>query len=197
MKQPTPRVDAFAADDSQFTGRVGDRERALFKLARELEIELAITNARLEARDIALMACGRQVLELEVELDIEKKLHQSASRQITAITENPSRACSSEVGETRCVEPMPESERPVLTGGNAGIRTSQARDGDSGALIERVAQLTAHRACLGVEHDAMNGRLHGYCVVCGIPWPCPKCCHRIATAAWAFVHSQGSSEGKS
>lgn len=38
--------------------------------------------------------------------------------------------------------------------------------------IERVAQITAHRACCGTEHDPLNGKLHGYCVVCGIPWPC-------------------------
>ena len=37
---------------------------------------------------------------------------------------------------------------------------------------ERVAQLIAHRACCGVEHDPDNGKLHGYCVVCGVPWPC-------------------------
>lgn len=37
---------------------------------------------------------------------------------------------------------------------------------------ERVAQLTAHRACVGTEHDPANGKLHGCCVVCGVPWPC-------------------------
>lgn len=37
---------------------------------------------------------------------------------------------------------------------------------------ERVAQLIAHRVCCGVEHDTANGKLHGYCVVCGVPWPC-------------------------
>lgn len=39
-------------------------------------------------------------------------------------------------------------------------------------LQERIAQITAHRACCGTEHDPVNGKLHGYCVVCGIPWPC-------------------------
>lgn len=37
---------------------------------------------------------------------------------------------------------------------------------------ERVAQITAHRACCGSEHDPDNGKLHGFCVVCGVPWPC-------------------------
>lgn len=35
-----------------------------------------------------------------------------------------------------------------------------------------VAAATAHRACCGAEHDPQNGKLHGYCVVCGVPWPC-------------------------
>ena len=37
---------------------------------------------------------------------------------------------------------------------------------------ERIAQLIAHRVCCGTEHDPANGKLHGYCVVCGVPWPC-------------------------
>lgn len=39
-------------------------------------------------------------------------------------------------------------------------------------LLERIAQITAHRACCGTEHDVANGKLHGCCVVCGVPWPC-------------------------
>lgn len=35
-----------------------------------------------------------------------------------------------------------------------------------------VAAAMAHRACCGTEHDPANGKLHGYCVVCGVPWPC-------------------------
>ena len=40
------------------------------------------------------------------------------------------------------------------------------------ALQERIAQLTAHRVCCGIEHDPSKGKLHGFCVVCGVPWPC-------------------------
>jgi len=40
------------------------------------------------------------------------------------------------------------------------------------ALTERTAQLIAHRVCCGTEHDPLNGKLHGYCVVCGVCWPC-------------------------
>ena len=36
----------------------------------------------------------------------------------------------------------------------------------------KIAAATAHRVCCGVEHDPANGKLHGYCVVCGVPWPC-------------------------
>ena len=42
----------------------------------------------------------------------------------------------------------------------------------SDALIERTAQLIAHRACCSEEHNPAQGKLHGYCVVCGVPWPC-------------------------
>lgn len=41
--------------------------------------------------------------------------------------------------------------------------------------LERAADaavLTAHRVCIGLEHDPQNGKLHGYCIVCGVPWPC-------------------------
>jgi hypothetical protein len=35
-----------------------------------------------------------------------------------------------------------------------------------------VAAAMAHRACCSSEHDPQQGKLHGYCVVCGVPWPC-------------------------
>jgi hypothetical protein len=35
-----------------------------------------------------------------------------------------------------------------------------------------VEALTAHRACCGSEADPAQGKLHGYCIVCGVPWPC-------------------------
>lgn len=37
---------------------------------------------------------------------------------------------------------------------------------------ERLTQMIAHRACLGTEHEPHNGKIHGYCVVCGVDWPC-------------------------
>ena len=47
-------------------------------------------------------------------------------------------------------------------------------------LTERTAQLIAHRVCCGTEHDPANGKLHGYCVVCGVPWPCEYAGCRVA-----------------
>jgi hypothetical protein len=38
--------------------------------------------------------------------------------------------------------------------------------------LEAIAAATAHRACCGTEHDPLKGKLHGYCVVCGVIWPC-------------------------
>lgn len=35
-----------------------------------------------------------------------------------------------------------------------------------------IAACIAHRACCGVEHNPDKGKLHGMCVVCGVPWPC-------------------------
>lgn len=43
---------------------------------------------------------------------------------------------------------------------------------DNNILINKLASALAHRACCGTEHDPLNGKLHGYCIVCGIPWPC-------------------------
>ena len=39
-------------------------------------------------------------------------------------------------------------------------------------ISERVAVITAHRVCCGSEHDPANAKLHGYCIVCGVPFPC-------------------------
>jgi hypothetical protein len=40
------------------------------------------------------------------------------------------------------------------------------------AFARMTAAATAHRGCCGSEHDPSIGKLHGYCVVCGVPWPC-------------------------
>ena len=39
-------------------------------------------------------------------------------------------------------------------------------------IRERIATITAHRACCGTEHNPFEGKLQGYCVVCGVPYPC-------------------------
>lgn len=45
------------------------------------------------------------------------------------------------------------------------LKSWQENSADTAAAL-------AHRACCGSEHDLANGKLHGYCVVCGVPWPC-------------------------
>ena len=59
------------------------------------------------------------------------------------------------------------------------LRSAPAAEGPKGGPTalsaetrERIAQLTAHRACGSGEHDPQNGKLHGFCVVCLVPWPC-------------------------
>lgn len=41
----------------------------------------------------------------------------------------------------------------------------------SGNVAILTAACAAHRACCGREDDG-KGLIHGYCVVCGVPWPC-------------------------
>jgi hypothetical protein len=61
----------------------------------------------------------------------------------------------------------------MLIGATNEWRQAEARaTAAEGANRERVAQLIAHRACCGSEHDPDNGKFHGCCVVCGVPWPC-------------------------
>lgn len=42
----------------------------------------------------------------------------------------------------------------------------------SSSIANKIAACAAHRACCGCEDDQANGKLHGYCVVCGVVWPC-------------------------
>jgi len=46
-------------------------------------------------------------------------------------------------------------------------------------LARETAAALAHRACCGTEHDPPNGKLHGYCIVCGVPWPCETAQHYL------------------
>lgn len=43
---------------------------------------------------------------------------------------------------------------------------------DFGHFENKIASAIAHRACCGTENNPSIGKLHGYCVVCGVPWPC-------------------------
>ena len=52
---------------------------------------------------------------------------------------------------------------------------------ESNSQMNKTAAAIAHRACCGTEHDAKHGKLHGYCVVCGVPWPCETAQMFLAT----------------
>ena len=54
----------------------------------------------------------------------------------------------------------------------AVVPFSEASIRQTGEMLRQVAVLTAHRACHSAEHNPEAGRIHGYCIVCGVPWPC-------------------------
>lgn len=58
-----------------------------------------------------------------------------------------------------------------------------------GLQARMIAAATTHRACCGTEHDPLNGRLHGYCVVCGVDWPCETAKFFMVSELSAPVHS--------
>lgn len=42
------------------------------------------------------------------------------------------------------------------------------------AVASGVDPGTIHRDCCGTEHDPERGKIHGCCVICGVPWPCSE-----------------------
>ena len=48
-------------------------------------------------------------------------------------------------------------------------------------VSDKLASALAHRVCCGTEHDPSQGKLHGYCVVCGVEWPCETAKKFLAT----------------
>lgn len=52
------------------------------------------------------------------------------------------------------------------------VEVAELRKDSADRLLTKIAACTAHRACRGCEDDQANGKLHGYCIVCGVPWPC-------------------------
>jgi hypothetical protein len=54
-----------------------------------------------------------------------------------------------------------------------GVTVSSPRLPEQGEETNKmIAAAIAHRACHSAEHDPENGKIHGYCIVCGVPWPC-------------------------
>jgi hypothetical protein len=71
------------------------------------------------------------------------------------------------------VEAVPEAPKPAAT--------------PAMPTPEMIAAAIAHRACCGSEHDTSMGKFHGYCIVCGVPWPC--------RTAKAFLFNPGDPVG--
>ncbi len=49
------------------------------------------------------------------------------------------------------------------------------------------AAAIAHRACTSTEHNPLEGKLHGACVVCGVDWPCETAktfLHKVEEQKW-------------
>lgn len=57
------------------------------------------------------------------------------------------------------------------------------------------AAALAHRACCGSEHDPAQGKHHGYCVVCGVPWPCETAQYFIRSPAALHASAPAQSDG--
>lgn len=104
-----------------------------------------------EALEIAEMRCALK--DKQDELDRAKMSMREAHDRIKMLTDDMS----------RCDHHRQGCKEQALAAQVHAMRESYS---------ERVAQLAAHRACCGVEHDPQNGKLHGCCVVCGVPWPC-------------------------
>ena len=51
----------------------------------------------------------------------------------------------------------------------SGCELPPATEGDEPEGADWIA---LHRACINEEHDPENGKLSGFCVRCGQPWPC-------------------------
>jgi len=83
-----------------------------------------------------------------------------------------SNACTPELIIALCDElDKAQARVTVLERAIDAIRKAASK-GEARRIAIQVSAATAHRACCGTEHDPANGKLHGYCVVCGVPWPC-------------------------
>lgn len=69
---------------------------------------------------------------------------------------------------------LTSEEHAALTADNARLtaEVAELRKNQAKSLLTKTAACTVHRACCGCEHDPANGKLHSYCIVCGVPWPC-------------------------
>ena len=90
-------------------------------------------------------------------------------------------------GEVRCPPPAPAalSREALLECVRRNVDSIPFAIGDvlRERLVQRMVELqlsllreraapSGHRACTNEEHDPAQGKLAGFCVVCGVPWPC-------------------------
>jgi hypothetical protein len=199
----TPRTDA-ACNSAADWGEV-------IELARQLEHELAAANQRiadLESRGIHTChdQCTRPLCVANRELA-------AAKAEIAALTEYADKlaeglpegmlpkdvkvirdanaqladelAAAKAENERLCK--INDSDSMTFERGMARIVAERDHERERAERCEQssadLASATAHRACCGTEHDPINGRLHGYCVVCGVPWPCETASYFLRRAA--------------
>lgn len=78
----------------------------------------------------------------------------------------------------------PTHWRPILDAEAGPVPTNGVAWGNcSPPPAQMIAFFQAHRACHSAEHDPINGKIHGYCLVCGVPWPCEYAKPDILAAA--------------
>lgn len=83
-------------------------------------------------------------------------------------------SCGTVLGQCRCMS----KDKTIITVEN-GCPKCKAKDvgntktqGSQNEINVLIASCTSHRACHSAEHNPEEGRIHGYCIVCGVPWPC-------------------------
>lgn len=152
----TPKTDAAAKMIDEYLGqRCTDYdENCMTCVAWRLYDDSASMRAQLEASE-------RRGTEPLTEPHVIKQIEH-------ALQDNPAGCTREMVDYIRgCISDY----RHSLTKSSPPAHTA-TDENDSVRRPVDVAAAIAHRACCGEEHDPANGKLHGCCIVCGVPWPC-------------------------
>lgn len=137
---------------------------------------------KINARNLLITEQIDEIARLREGMQLEIAHHQETVRELDSLREqlaaaerardtwilkHRDEAALSQEFERELDEARAERERDALE--LCTLRLKQALTAHS---PERVSQLLAHRACGSEEHDPQNGKIHGCCVVCLVPWPC-------------------------